>query len=250
MEQYIVTKGDTFQSISDKINLTDSGKIREYHNLNSLPNEIIGFELKSGTKLKLPPEEKVEVYNVDNSNKEQQEKFKEKEKKEKEESPEESEHDGKHFVVQKGKTQCDKGNQFPCFKVTSQDHHYWNDKEGKSDFLSVTENDLTFNPPGPSFGQCKLKPSSGGYLPCAFAPAGKWTKTYDKTQISNQKCVTEISQLQCATGGKITIKSHGQIGETSKSDFQKTEIKQHNALNPFLDMDEFQDELNDESYYH
>jgi hypothetical protein len=29
-----------------------------------------------------------------------------------------SPHDGKYFVIQKGKAQCNQGNQFPQFKVT------------------------------------------------------------------------------------------------------------------------------------
>ncbi|MET3047491.1 PAAR-like protein, partial [Flavobacterium covae] len=40
--------------------------------------------------------------------------------------------------------------------------------------------------------------------------AGKWSKTYDKVKILDKKCVTEISELKCSTGGKITILKHGQ----------------------------------------
>ena len=50
-----------------------------------------------------------------------------------------SEHNGKHFVIQKGKAVCDKGTSFPNFKVTSHQKHYWNDAEGQADYLAVTE---------------------------------------------------------------------------------------------------------------
>ena len=57
-----------------------------------------------------------------------------------------SEHNGKHFVIQKGKAMCDKGTSFPNFKVTSHQKHYWNDADGKEDYLAVTEDDVQFNP--------------------------------------------------------------------------------------------------------
>lgn len=52
-----------------------------------------------------------------------------------------SPHDGKYFVIQKGKAQCNQGNQFPQFKVTSHQKHYWNNKDGQADYLAVTEDD-------------------------------------------------------------------------------------------------------------
>lgn len=153
-----------------------------------------------------------------------------------------SPHDGKYFVIQKGKAQCNQGNQFPQFKVTSHQKHYWNNKEGQADYLAVTEDDLQFTPSGPSFGQCKLKPSSGGYLPCAFAPAGKWQKTYEKTKVMNKSCVTELSELMCTTGGKITIKEHGQTAEITKRNVRNADPKEQQNINPLLDYKEFQEE--------
>ncbi|WP_435524283.1 DUF4280 domain-containing protein [Chryseobacterium indoltheticum] len=137
----------------------------------------------------------------ESSEENQQEESKEEEK-EKQQSEESSSgpHDGKYFVVQKGMCQCDKGFKFPKFKVTSHQKHYWNDKDGKADFLAVTEDDLTLDPPAMPFGNCKLKPSSGGYLPCAYAPAGKWTKTYEKVKVMGKSCVTELSELSVQHG--------------------------------------------------
>lgn len=82
-------------------------------------------------------------------------------------------HDGKHFFVQKGTCRCDQGDLFPQHIVTSHNKNFWNDSEGNEDYLAVTEDDFQFNPSRPSFGKCKLKPNSGDYLPCAYAPAGK-----------------------------------------------------------------------------
>ncbi|GAB0156698.1 hypothetical protein CHRYSEOSP005_19650 [Chryseobacterium sp. Alg-005] len=152
-----------------------------------------------------------------------------------------SPHDGKHFVIQKGKAQCNQGDQFPQYKVTTHQKHFWNDSDGEADYLAVTEDDLQFNPPGPSFGKCKLKPSSSGYLPCAYAPAGKWQKTYEKTLVMEKKCVTEISELQCSVGGLITVKDHGQRGEMSKQNVKKSDSKTVQHINPLVKMDDFKE---------
>lgn len=154
-----------------------------------------------------------------------------------------SNHDGKHFVVQKGKAQCNQGNQFPQFKVTSHQKHYWNNKESTADYLAVTEEDVQFTPPGPSFGMCKLKPTTGGYLPCVFAPVGKWKKTYEKVKVMGKSCLSEISELMCSTGGKITVKEHGQSSSMNKQSITQADSKSYNLINPFLDLKEFQEGL-------
>ncbi|WP_267404999.1 MULTISPECIES: DUF4280 domain-containing protein [unclassified Chryseobacterium] len=156
-------------------------------------------------------------------------------------SDQSSPHEGKHFVVQKGKAQCDKGDQFPQYKVTVHEHHYWNDSGGSADYLAVTEDDLQFNPQGPSFGKCLLKPTPGGYLPCAYAPAGKWQKTYENVKVMGKKIVTEVSELQCTTGGKITIKDHGQRGEMSKKNVKNADSKTVQNINPLVKMDDFKE---------
>lgn len=153
------------------------------------------------------------------------------------------EHDGKYFVVQKGMCQCNQGFKFPKFKVTSHQKHYWNDKEGQADYLAVTEDDLTFDPPAMPFGNCKLKPSSGGYLPCAYAPVGKWTKTYEKVKVMGKSCLTEISELLCATGGKITILKHGQRSEIGKSNVKSTDPNEQHVYNPIVNFEKFQEDI-------
>ena len=173
---------------------------------------------------------------------------KDEEKKEEKKSSESSssEHDGKYFVIQKGMCQCNQGFKFPKFKVTSHQKHYSNDKEGNADYLAVTEDDLTLDPSAMPFGNCKLKPTSGGYLPCAYAPAGKWTKTYEKVKVMGKSCVTEISELMCATGGKITILKHGQQSEAGKSNVMNANSQEQHTYNPLVNFDEFRAEILDE----
>jgi len=157
-------------------------------------------------------------------------------------SKELSPHEGKHFVIQKGKAQCNQGNRYPQFKVTSHQKHYWNSEDGQSDYLAVTEDDVQFSPSVSSFGQCKLKPGSGGDLPCAFVPSGKWQNPYDKTKVMNKSCITELSELMCTTGGRITVRDHGQIVEITRQNIRNADPKQQHLMNPLLDYGEFQDE--------
>lgn len=154
-----------------------------------------------------------------------------------------SEHDSKYFVIQKAMCQCNQGFKFPKFKVTSHQKHYWNNEEGEADFLAVTEDDLTFDPPAMPFGNCKLKPSSGGYLPCSYAPAGKWTKTYEKVKVLQRSCLTELSELQCVIGGKITIMKHGQQSAASSRNATQSNSDEQQVYNPVVNYTEFKEEV-------
>lgn len=159
-----------------------------------------------------------------------------------------SEHNGKYFVIQKGMAQCNQGFKFPKFKVTSHQKHYWNSADGKADFLAVTEDDLILDPAQMPFGQCKLKPSSGGYLPCTYAPAGKWQSPYEKVKVMGHSCLTEISELMCTVGGKITILKHGQQSEAGKSNVAKSNTEEQQVFNPIVDFDEFKEEINPDNF--
>ncbi|OCA79307.1 hypothetical protein BBH99_19430 [Chryseobacterium contaminans] len=154
-----------------------------------------------------------------------------------------SAHEGQHFVIQKGKASCNQGDLFPQFKVSSHQKHYWNHKEAIADYLAVTEEDVQFNPSGPSFGKCRLKPSSGGYLPCAYAPAGKWMKTYEKVKVMGKSCLSEISELMCSTGGIITVKEHGQTSIMNRQNITLADLQSYHLINPFMDLKESQEEL-------
>ncbi|SNV34700.1 Uncharacterised protein [Chryseobacterium taklimakanense] len=155
-----------------------------------------------------------------------------------------NEHDGKYFVIPRGKAKCNQGVTFPNFKVTSHQKHYWNDADGNADYLAVTEDDTTFNPSAQPFGtQCKLQPTSSGYKPCSYAPAGKWQKCYDKVKVMGKSCVTEISELQCVIGGKITVMKHGQQSETGKGNVKNADPREQHVYNPFVDFEEFREEV-------
>lgn len=166
----------------------------------------------------------------------------EEEKEKKESGSQSSEHDGKYFVIPKGKAMCDKGTTFPNFKVTSHQKHYWNDAEGQADYLAVTEDDLTFNPPTAPFGSCSVKNGN----PCTFAPAGKWQKSYEKVKVMGKSCLTEASELMCTIGGKITVLKHGQQSEAGKSNVKKASAKEQHVYNPLVDFEEFQEEISED----
>ncbi|MDR3025137.1 DUF4280 domain-containing protein [Chryseobacterium sp.] len=156
-----------------------------------------------------------------------------------------NEHENKYFIIQKGKAVCDKGTKFPNFKVNSHHKHYWNDEDGASDYLAVTEDDIQFNPPAIPFGNCSIKNGQ----PCSFAPVEKWNKPYEKVKVMGKSCLTEISELQCAIGGKIKVLEHGQKEELSKQNFKNVNPQIHNQINPLVDLEEFIENLEGDDFY-
>ena len=60
-----------------------------------------------------------------------------------------------------------------------------------------------------------------------------------------KSCVTELSELMCATGGKITVMKHGQQSEVSKSNVKNADAKEQQIYNPIVDFGKFQDEMDD-----
>ncbi len=57
-----------------------------------------------------------------------------------------------------------------------------------------------------------------------------------------KSCVTEISELMCSTGGKITIMEHGQTAAMSKQNVKSADAQEQHHINPFVDFKEFQKE--------
>ena len=263
MKKYIVQKGDTLDSVAEKFGVIDGKTLRSFHNIYCPLEDLLGHDVLTGKELLIPEEpqylkEEEEVIDsmngyddeTEETSEEQQEeesqnKEEKKEDKKKNDESSSSEHDGKYFVVQKGMCQCNQGFKFPKFKVTSHQKHYWNDADGSADYLAVTEDDAQLDPPAQPFGQCKLKPSSGGYLPCAYAPAGKWQKTYEKVKVMGKSCVTELSELICTTGGKITIFKHGQQSEAGKNQAKKANAQEQHVYNPIMDYEEFKEEVSE-----
>lgn len=272
MKKYVIQSGDTFDSLSAKLGIKDGDYLKTFHNL-YCPEEDIMREPIPGKGILIPEDPQFKSSNAspqnvisegssisedevmdpmngydDGSDTEEEQSSEDMDKEEeqkkdkkKQEEDDSSEHDGKYFIVQKGMCQCNQGFKFPKFKVTSHQKHYWNDADGQADYLAVTEEDVQLDPPAQPFGQCKLKPTSGGYLPCAYAPAGKWQKTYKKVQIMGKSCLTELSELMCSTGGKITILKHGQQSEAGKSHVASANSQEQQVYNPAVDFDEFKE---------
>ena len=106
------------------------------------------------------------------------------------------------IITNTAELSCNQGTATSCLNVTSQD---FVTIEGKA---MATGEDKQANSNIQPFKQCKLKPSSGGYLPCVPAPI-KWEDTAEKDSINGQKILTENSYCMCSVGGKITIKDKG-----------------------------------------
>lgn len=273
MKSYVIQQGDTFSSLAQQFKLKNEGILKTYHNLHCSEEDVMQEPIP-GKKIMIPEDPQLmaeekdsqtsaasmsqeetsnevtteeassETSSGDNQSEEKQEQKEDKKDKGGESSS--SPHDGKFFIIQKGTVQCNQGFKFPKFKVTSQQKHYWNNKEGEADYLAVTEDDVQLDPPAQPFGQCKLKPTAGGYLPCAYAPAGKWQKPYEKVKILGKSCLTEISELMCSTGGKITILKHGQQSEASKSQVNSADAKEQQVYNPVVNFEKFQAETDEQ----
>lgn len=215
--------------------------------MNSDVIDGIGADAVEGQTLLTPSQEKVDAMNAkradsdekdkDDSDKKDEEK-EEQEKKKEEEKKEaaKSEHDDKYFVAHKAECACDKAEnpkQTAKLLVTSHNKVVLNDQDGK---FFATEADKTFDPPASTFGKCKLQPSSNGYLPCTLAPAPKWSKVYEKTQVLGNKVLTEISTLQCTIGGKIEIVKHGQTDSVMKEHADNTNAAALALINPAVKM--------------
>ncbi|MCS3532584.1 PAAR-like protein [Chryseobacterium sp. JUb7] len=270
MKEYKVQKGDTLLSLSQKLGLPTAYSLKEFHNFKGPIDRGIGNEIKPGMILTIPEQHEVDNMNAvytrrvqereaaqkekeenekskvplsenTTQDSEQKSEDKEKEKKDAEEKPA-GEHDGKLFVIQKGKAICDKGTKFPQFKVSSHKKHYLNNESNSDDFLAVTENDLQFNPPAVPFGNCSLKNNQ----PCSFAPVGKWTKFYKDVKVLDNALLTEISELQCAIGGKIKIMDHGQRAQLSKQNFKNADARVHSYINPLVDLRMLNEQLDEE----
>lgn len=241
---YKVQNGETLIDIAKKLGIKDWMQLKEYHDQNS--SQPVMNTPYSGFELQTPPQE--EIYDMngevppldpEEEQKEAEETQKEEKKKEEEEKKQEkaskSEHDGKYFVVHNAKCVCDKAEnpkQTADLQVTSHKIIVFNDQAGK---LAATEDDKTFIPPAATFGKCTLKPSSSGNLPCQLSAAPKWSKTYESTTVQGKKTLTEISELQCMIGGKITIDKHGQTDSVSNAHADNTNPLELAAVNPAIE---------------
>ncbi|MEC5396033.1 DUF4280 domain-containing protein [Bergeyella sp. RCAD1439] len=105
-------------------------------------------------------------------------------------------------VTDTAQLSCNQGTAPSNLSVSSQDFVLIENKP------VATEQDKQPNTHIKPFGQCRLKPSSGGYLPCMPAPT-QWTKTAEKDTINDYKILTEESTCQCSLGGTIKVENKG-----------------------------------------
>lgn len=242
---HIVQSGENMMDIAKKIGLKDWHQLKEYHD--SVSDQKTTEMPFAGSTIMVPPQDEIYEMNGEEppldpveEEKEAEKKQEEEKKKEEEEKKQEElskgEHDGKYFVVHGAKCVCDKAvnpMQTADLQVTSHKSIVLNDQSKK---YLATEDDKTFIPPAATFGQCKLQPTTGGYLPCSVSPAPKWEKTYESTQVLGKKTLTEISELQCMIGGKITINKHGQTDSVSNAHSDNTDPLELAAVNPAIEI--------------
>lgn len=244
---YTVQSGETLQDIATKLGIKDWTKLQDYHNAQAAPDQKTSVMPYAGFKLMTPSKEEIYTMNGEtlppdpveeqNNARQTQEEEKKKEAEEKKnEQASKSDHDGKYFIVHNAKCSCDQSvvaKQPAKLQVTSHSIIILNDQQDK---LAATELDRSFDPAMATFGKCKMKPMpGGGYMDCTVAPAPKWGKTYDSTQVMGKNTLTEISELQCMTGGKITILNHGQTDAVTNAHADNTNPVELAMVNPAVE---------------
>ena len=107
-----------------------------------------------------------------------------------------------NIITSTAELSCNQGSTKSNLTVTSQTFTTIEEKP------IATEEDKQANINIPPFGQCRLKPTSGGYLPCMPIPT-QWENTSFAT-IDSKKELNKSSCIQCAIGGKITFTNSGE----------------------------------------
>jgi Domain of unknown function (DUF4280) len=144
-----------------------------------------------------------------------------------------------HVVVQGATCKCkfSVAPQTDKLKVLTQKKDYANDKDG-SKKLIATDKEIGQTLEKNTFGNCKMQPTSGGYLPCQ-AVITKWSNFYEKVTMSNEgKMLTEKSKATCPIGGPdcISIDNHGQKTEGSAKNSENANKEVNAQLNPMADV--------------
>ena len=105
-------------------------------------------------------------------------------------------------ITDKAILKCNQGTITSNLTVTSQHFYYAEDK-----LVALEEDKIPMVNIMP-FGQCRLKPSITGYLPCTPAPIA-WQQTPLQDVVNGMKILTEESICPCATGGTISVQYKG-----------------------------------------
>lgn len=258
--KHLVQPGETLSLIAQQYGVSES-EIRNYHNQNAPLDDLMGNpnDFTNSGKLDyvlIPPKEEEstqdEYVPTQEDDTEDETSSGENHEEENQEEEQEqsggaaSEHDKKYVVIQKGQAQCSQGTDFPQFKVISHQLQHANGEE--TDHLIVTEDDVMFNPPATPFAKAKCQyltsQNNGTPTPCAYAPGGKWKKTYEKLKVMDKSVVTELSELDCPIippeVGKITIFKHGQTQQVSTGHFNNVELEELQAISPLANKPELE----------
>jgi hypothetical protein len=108
-------------------------------------------------------------------------------------------------ITETATLQCSQGTSNCQLTVTSQNFCFIENK------LIATEEDKQSGVNIKPFGMCRLKPTSGGFLPCVPIPVA-WKSTMAKDEINGCKILLDSSTCPCSSGGEIRIIDKGHNG--------------------------------------
>lgn len=108
------------------------------------------------------------------------------------------------YVVSTAIMKCSQGTLPSLFTATSNTTYFVQKK------LIGTELDKIAMVNIKPFGQCLLKPSPGGPLPCLPVPV-MWTDVKENIKVMGAKPLLDKSCLNCGCGGQIEFQTTGQI---------------------------------------
>ena len=138
-----------------------------------------------------------------------------------------------NVIVQGAMCKCKFGNVQDTLVVNTQNKVYMNDDKG-SQKLAASTMYIGMPLQAKTFGQCKLQPSSGGFLTCVPAVT-QWQDTYENVVLPNKgNILTEKSKATCAIAGSTCIEFtwDGQTGSPTSSNVSEKEEKVLSQLNP------------------
>lgn len=154
----------------------------------------------------------------------------------------------KHIVCHGAICMCNFGAAPDKLMVKSHKKEFINDKNG-SKKLIASDKELGPTFEKNTFGPCQKQPMGNSFKPCQ-AVVTKWTGFYEKVVLENKgKILLEDAKATCPIGGSdcIKITFHGQVNAPEASSAKNADPEIMSALNPMVDMEEFEDE--DAPYY-
>lgn len=142
-----------------------------------------------------------------------------------------------HIVVSGALCKCKYGTVPDTILVQSQSKQYINDGACSKKLIANTM-DIGLPFQAKTFGQCKLQPSSTGYLPCVPAIT-QWADFYNKVELDNKgQILTEKSKATCAIAGApcVEFTTHGQTAAVDAGNIEQTDEQVQSLLNPLLNL--------------